>query len=119
MPTIPVSMALCFVVGALIGFPALRVKGLYLALVTLGLAVVFPDLTNRFVNGTGGTNLVTLKGADVAVPDWFFWFPDPIAVPRQVGRRATTSGRTTSPSSSGCCCSSRCSSWRGAGSGAR
>ena len=78
-PTIPVSMALCFVVGALIGFPALRVKGLYLALVTLGLAVVFPDLTDRFVNGTGGTNLVTLKGADVAVPDWFFWFPDPIA----------------------------------------
>jgi len=79
VPTIPVSMALCFVVGALIGFPALRVKGLYLALVTLGLAVVFPDLTDRFVNGTGGTNLVTLKGADVAVPDWFFWFPDPIA----------------------------------------
>ena len=72
-------MALCFVVGALIGFPALRVKGLYLALVTLGLAVLFPDLTDRFVNGTGGTNLVTLTGDEVAVPDWYFWFPDPIA----------------------------------------
>jgi branched-chain amino acid transport system permease protein len=79
VPTIPVSMALCFVVGALIGFPALRVKGLYLALVTLGLAVLFPDLTDRFVNGTGGTNLVTLRGDEVAVPDWYFWFPDPIA----------------------------------------
>ena len=33
----------------LVGFPALRVKGLYLALVTLGLAVLFPQLTNRFV----------------------------------------------------------------------
>jgi len=79
VPTIPVAMALCFVVGALIGFPALRVKGLYLALVTLGLAVLFPDLTDRFVNGTGGTNLVTLRGAEVAVPDWYVWFPDPIA----------------------------------------
>ena len=54
-------------------------KGLYLALVTLGLAVLFPDLTDRFVNGTGGTNLVTLRGAEVAVPDWYVWFPDPIA----------------------------------------
>ena len=79
VPTIPVSMALCFVVGAAIGFPALRVKGLYLALVTLGLAVLFPDLTDRFVNGTGGTNLVTLRGSEVAVPDWYVWFPDPIA----------------------------------------
>jgi branched-chain amino acid transport system permease protein len=79
VPTIPVSMAICFVSGALLGFPALRVKGLYLALVTLGLAVLFPDLTDKFVNGTGGTNLVTLRGAEVAVPDWFFWFPDPIA----------------------------------------
>ncbi len=79
VPTIPVSMALCFVVGAAIGFPALRVKGLYLALVTLGLAVLFPDLTDRFVNGTGGTNLVTLRGTEVAVPDWYVWFPDPIA----------------------------------------
>jgi branched-chain amino acid transport system permease protein len=77
--TLPVSMALCFVVGAAIGFPALRVKGLYLALVTLGLAVLFPDLTDRFVEGTGGTNLVTLTGAEVAVPDWYVWFPDPIA----------------------------------------
>ena len=79
LPTLPVSMALCFVVGALIGFPALRIKGLYLALVTLGLAVLFPDLTDKFVNGTGGTNLVILTANQVRVPDWYFWFPDPIA----------------------------------------
>jgi branched-chain amino acid transport system permease protein len=77
--TLPVAMALCFVVGALLGFPALRVKGLYLALVTLGLAVLFPDLTDKFVNGTGGTNLVILRGSEVRVPDWFYLFPDPIA----------------------------------------
>ena len=36
LATIPISAAVCFVIGLLIGFPALRVKGLYLALVTLG-----------------------------------------------------------------------------------
>ena len=38
LPTLLISAPLRFVVGLLIGFPALRVKGLYLALVTLGLA---------------------------------------------------------------------------------
>lgn len=80
-PTLPVVALLCLVVGAAIGFPALRVHGLYLALVTLGLAVVFPDLTKRFVNGTGGTNLISLRSAQIAPPDWYDWFPDPIADP--------------------------------------
>src|SRR3954451_18113886 len=44
LPTLLVAAPLCFVVGVLVGFPALRLKGLYLALVTLGLAVVFPQL---------------------------------------------------------------------------
>jgi branched-chain amino acid transport system permease protein len=60
-----------FIIGAGVGFPALRVKGLYLALVTLGLAVIFPDLASRFVKGTGGTSLVSLTGREVAAPDWF------------------------------------------------
>jgi branched-chain amino acid transport system permease protein len=47
--TLPVAAGLAFGVGVLVGIPALRVKGLYLALVTLGLAVLFPQLTNRFV----------------------------------------------------------------------
>jgi len=41
LPTLLVAAPLCFFVGVLIGFPALRLKGLYLALVTLGLAVVY------------------------------------------------------------------------------
>ena len=60
-----------FVIGALVGFPALRVKGLYLALVTLGLAVIFPDLATRFVKGTGGTSLVALPPTELAAPSWF------------------------------------------------
>jgi branched-chain amino acid transport system permease protein len=57
-PTIVVAALLTGVVGVLVGFPALRVRGLYLALVTLGLAVLFPSLCRRFVKGTGGVPLV-------------------------------------------------------------
>jgi branched-chain amino acid transport system permease protein len=71
LSTIPVVAAVTFVIGALVGFPALRVKGLYLALVTLGLAVIFPDLATRFVKGTGGTSLVSLTSLELAAPKWF------------------------------------------------
>jgi branched-chain amino acid transport system permease protein len=70
LPTLLVSAPLCFLVGVLIGFPALRLKGLYLALVTLGLAVVFPDLTKKYVHATGGTNLVSLTREELSPPQW-------------------------------------------------
>lgn len=54
--TIPVSALLCFAVGVLVGIPALRLKGLYLALATLGLAVIFPNLVKKLDSLTGGTN---------------------------------------------------------------
>jgi branched-chain amino acid transport system permease protein len=89
LPTLLVSAPLCFVVGALIGFPALRVRGLYLALVTLGLAVIFPDLTKRFVKGTGGTNLISLTQSELAPPYWYDHFVDAIADPltERIGAR--------------------------------
>jgi len=70
LPTLLIAAPLCFAVGVLIGFPALRVKGLYLALVTLGLAVVFPDITKKYVHATGGTNLVALTPRQLAPPNW-------------------------------------------------
>lgn len=70
LPTLAVAAPLCFVVGVAIGFPALRVKGLYLALVTLGLAVLFPDLTKHYVHVTGGTNLVSVFGQHLVPPAW-------------------------------------------------
>ncbi len=74
LPTLLVAAPLCFFVGVLIGFPALRLKGLYLALVTLGLAVVFPQLVNRYVPHdlcmTCGTNLVSLTRVELAPPAW-------------------------------------------------
>ncbi len=70
LPTLLVAAPLCFLVGVLVGFPALRVKGLYLALVTLGLAVLFPDLTKKYVHATGGTNLVSLNRGELSPPAW-------------------------------------------------
>lgn len=73
--TLPVAAALSFGIGVLVGFPALRVKGLYLALVTLGLAVLFPQLTNRFVPHdlcqTCGTSQVgELARVKLLPPSW-------------------------------------------------
>jgi branched-chain amino acid transport system permease protein len=54
--TLPVSAGICFVVGLLIGVPGSRIKGQYLAIVTLALAYVFPVLVDRFESLTGGVN---------------------------------------------------------------
>ncbi len=70
LATLVVAAPLCFAVGIVVGFPALRVKGLNLALVTLGLAVVFPDLAAKYVHVTGGTKLVSLDTDRLVPPAW-------------------------------------------------
>ena len=64
--TIPVAAVLAAAVGVLVGFPALRVKGLYLALITLGLAVLFPRVMAKYVDGPGGAALVRPSRKDVS-----------------------------------------------------
>lgn len=56
--TIPAGVVLAFVAGCLVGLPALRFKGIYLALVTLALAVLFPQLLKwkKLEWLTGGTH---------------------------------------------------------------
>ena len=54
--TIPVGFVLCFLLGVLVGLPALRIRGLYLAVVTLALATVFPTLVLKYESLTGGAN---------------------------------------------------------------
>jgi branched-chain amino acid transport system permease protein len=63
------SFACCWAAGWLLGLPALRVRGVYLALITLGLAVVFPSLAKRFPAVTGG---VTGRPIDATLdaPAW-------------------------------------------------
>lgn len=64
LAALPLGAGLCFVAGYLFGVPALRLKGLYLALVTLGLAIVTPGLIRRFADLTGGS-----VGLSVPKPD--------------------------------------------------
>ena len=54
--TLPVSMAVCALVGFLLGLPALRLGGLYLALTTFSLAVAVPQILKYklFETWTGG-----------------------------------------------------------------
>lgn len=70
--TVPLAGVLCFVVGILVGIPALRLKGLYLALATLGLAVLFPNLVNRFDSITGGSNgkNIPIRRIRLLAPEW-------------------------------------------------
>jgi branched-chain amino acid transport system permease protein len=55
LATIPAAALISFALGILVGLPALRIKGLYLALVTLALATLFPVVIQRFSDLTGGT----------------------------------------------------------------
>lgn len=68
--TLPLSGALCFAAGFLFGVPALRLRGLYLALVTLGLAIATPQLIKRFEGLTEGT-----QGLTVTQPESPGWLP--------------------------------------------
>ncbi|MDH4144812.1 MAG: ABC transporter permease, partial [Acidimicrobiia bacterium] len=48
------GFVICLVIGLAVGLPALRIKGQYLALVTLAFAVAFPGVIERFAWLTGG-----------------------------------------------------------------
>ena len=65
---IPLAGALAFAAGLLLGIPALRLRGHYLALVTLGVAVATPQLVKRFDGLTGGTQ--GLSAGSPAPPAW-------------------------------------------------
>lgn len=56
--------------GALIGLPALRIRGIHLALVTLGLAIAFQPLAKRFPAFTGGVSGRAVD-AELTPPTWF------------------------------------------------
>jgi branched-chain amino acid transport system permease protein len=63
--TIPVAALVAGVFGFLLGIPALRLSGLYLALVTFGLAVAMPDLLawDKLNSLTSGGQSIQLFGS--------------------------------------------------------
>jgi branched-chain amino acid transport system permease protein len=59
--TVPLAGLVAFAAGFLFGVPALRLRGPYLALVTLGLAIATPQLIKRFDGLTEGTQGLTVN----------------------------------------------------------
>src|SRR5579872_3764488 len=80
--TLPVSAIVCAVVGFLIGLPALRLGGLYLALTTFALAVAVPQLLkhNALEPWTGGVQGLVIDkpdppfGLDMSPDQWLYLF---------------------------------------------
>jgi branched-chain amino acid transport system permease protein len=68
--TIPVAFAVCFAAGLVVGLPALRIRGLYLAMVTIAFGVAFPELIARFDGLTGGAQGLTVRRRMLTPPGW-------------------------------------------------
>jgi len=65
---LPISIAVCFAFGYLVGRPALRLQGLQLALVTLGLAIITPAAIERMGSVTEGQEGINVFS--VTAPSW-------------------------------------------------
>jgi len=64
------SVLLAFVVGLVVGLPSIRIRGIRLAVVTLALAVAFPELVNRFTGLTGGSFGLDISVYSLLPPHW-------------------------------------------------
>lgn len=84
--TIPIAGVVAGVAGLVVGVPALRLSGLYLALITFGIAVSFPQLPKKFDHFFGGTTGKILSlpkppfGLDTTPNDWIFYLTWGIAL---------------------------------------
>ncbi len=65
---LPMAAAVTFLLGVAVGIPALRLRGLYLALVTLAIAIFTVPLLKRFDSITGGSMGLTV--AKPFAPVW-------------------------------------------------
>jgi branched-chain amino acid transport system permease protein len=80
--TLPVSAVVCATVGFLVGLPALRLGGLYLALTTFALAVAIPQILKHklFEDWTGGVQGLVIDkpeapfGLPLSADQWLYLF---------------------------------------------
>jgi branched-chain amino acid transport system permease protein len=70
--TMVIAFAICFVVGLLVGLPALRLSGVYLALVTFALAVSVPLLPLQYSTFLGGSGGVSVQQSQVPSNLWVY-----------------------------------------------
>jgi branched-chain amino acid transport system permease protein len=70
--TMLVAFAICFVVGLLVGLPALRLSGVYLALVTFALAVSIPYIPLQYSTYLGGSGGVNVRQSQIPSDLWVY-----------------------------------------------
>ncbi|MEZ5854736.1 MAG: branched-chain amino acid ABC transporter permease [Hyphomicrobiaceae bacterium] len=78
--TVPAAALVCFCIGYLFGFPALRLEGHYLALATLALAIAMPQILKYrhlegFTGGVQGINLIKPEapfGLPLSPDQWMY-----------------------------------------------
>jgi branched-chain amino acid transport system permease protein len=79
---IPIGGVIAFVVGLLVGIPALRLRGIYLALATFALALSVTPLANHFYSITNGHIGIHMPidatspplGLDLSNEQWLYFF---------------------------------------------
>lgn len=97
--TIPAAMLLAGVVGALVGFPALRIRGDYLFIVSLGFNLIVLDVILQWGDVTGGATGLTgvptmhLFGIDLGVGPAFYLSVVAIVLLSLVATQAIVSSR--------------------------
>jgi branched-chain amino acid transport system permease protein len=69
--TLPAALLICFALGVVVGLPALRFHGVYLALATFALAVSVPQLPLKWSKWTGGSN--GIRTATTPSNSWVYW----------------------------------------------
>src|ERR1700735_1525225 len=91
--TLPVSAVVCAIVGFLLGLPALRLGGLYLALTTFALAVSIPQILKykAIEDWTGGVQGLVIDkpeapfGLSLSPDQWLYLFTGGIAILLYIG----------------------------------
>jgi branched-chain amino acid transport system permease protein len=98
--TIPIAGVVAGLAGLLVGIPALRLSGLYLALITFGIAVSVPQVPKKFDKFLGGTtgkvlSLVTPPfGLHTTADNWVYYLTWGIAFVLLVAAWLLLRGRT-------------------------
>lgn len=96
---LPLAAVVTFVVGFAFGIPALRLRGLYLALGTLALSVATPPLLRRFEGVTGGSaglsagNPPVPEAVPLAPDQWVYFLVLAVTVLLTVWARNLSAGR--------------------------
>jgi branched-chain amino acid transport system permease protein len=73
----PIAALLTGVIGAMVGFPALRLHGIYLLIATISFGFIVEEILARWesvTNGNEGLRVKTLQAWGVAIPTNTMWF---------------------------------------------